>query len=141
MPSLTRGWRALALYGAVGLVAVWWLGHRGMPGTVGSDGTTVRELAACSDDSELVGMNKVLSTSEGADGLTVLALAKHDCGPFSAVAPAAKIRGAELELSWSWYIEPNQSVAACLCTRRLEFFVPGAKGIDAKRIKLSDSEW
>ena len=112
-----------------------------VPSSVGSDGTSVRELKACSRELPLEGPSKVEHVSHDSRGLVVRALANANCGPVVPVEPEATVDVDQVRISWFWYLPPDQSPLRCLCAKRLEFVVPHAKGVERPRVLLSHSDW
>jgi len=123
---------------AIGTSVIWKLEH---PTSVGRDGTSVHELASCSDELPWDQPSKVETVSQKSEGLVVRVLANASCGGVRAVEPRAKIEKQNVMLSWSWYLPEGEAVAACLCTRRLEFVVPRGKALHSPSVSLSEAHW
>ena len=68
--------------------------------------------------------------------LIVQMLANAGCGPYYADAPNARIEGDTVSVGWSWALPKDAPVAACICTRRLEFRVSNAASIKTPNILI-----
>jgi len=101
----------------------------------------VRVLTACSDALPWDKPSMVESHSHSGEGLIVRVLANASCGGLEPVAPEARVDGQDVRISWSWYSPPDTALAACLCTRRLEFVVPHAVHVSKPSITLSEDAW
>jgi hypothetical protein len=128
---------ASALVG--GTAIAWWYARP--PSTVGHDGISVREIDVCSEELPWGEPSKVESVSQGGTGLVVRVLANVSCGGVQPVEPSASIQGKIVQISWFWYAPPNEAVAACLCTKGLEFLVPRAAGMSSPNIALAEPKW
>ena len=123
------------LVAAVGGTALYF--PRSKPVVTGPDGTTVQEIASCSGELPSDQQEKVDSVRVEQTQLIVQVLANAECGPFSAEAPSARTEGDTVSLGWSWVLPKDAPVAACICTRRLEFRVPNAGTINRPKVVIS----
>ena len=103
----------------------WWLLHSAV--IIGSDETTVQEIASCSEELPWEKPPQVERITHEPSALLVRVLANASCGPLQAERPTAAIRGNTVTLSWEWVAPKDAALAACLCARRLEFLVPRAQ--------------
>jgi hypothetical protein len=103
-----------------------------LPSRRGVDGTEVTYLKACTNALPWDQPTKIVSTEKRASTLIVEVLANQNCGPVYAVEPIVKRDGADIELGWSWWSRPTDAMAACKCTRHLQFSVPNVDVHDAK---------
>jgi len=93
------------------------------PGTLT---VSVRELGGCSHALPWTKSSEVReSRREGAE-LVVGVLANAACGGMQAQAPLVQVREREIEITWLWVNPDNAPLAACKCTRHLEFRVTDA---------------
>ena len=92
---------------------------------VGKGGVSVREVAGCSDELDWGKTSQVKKIARDGDILVVHLLANQSCGSLRAVQPHADIAGNTVTLGWSWQIPDPAALAACICTRHLEFRIPG----------------
>lgn len=115
---------------------LWWLFHG--PVATGEDGTTVQEVASCSEELPWEKPPQVERVSHESSALLVRILANASCGPLQAEQPSAAIEGNTVTLSWQWVAPKDAALAACLCTRRLEFRIPKAQSISSPVIVISE---
>ena len=92
---------------------------------VGQGGVSVSEVAGCSDELDWGKTSQVKNIARDGDILVVHLLANQSCGSVRAVQPRADIAGNTVTLGWSWHIPKGAPLAACICTRHLEFRIPG----------------
>jgi len=101
----------------------------------------VREIGACSEELPWGEPSKVESVSQIGKGLVIRVLANVSCGGVQPVEQSVSIQGKIVQISWFWYAPPNEAVAACLCTKRLEFLIPRAAGMSGFNIALAEPKW
>jgi hypothetical protein len=92
---------------------------------VGQGGVSVREVAGCSDELDWGKTSQVKKIARDGDNLVVHLLANQACGSLRAVQPRADVAGNSVILGWSWQMPKDGPLAACICTRHLEFRIPG----------------
>jgi hypothetical protein len=91
---------------------------------LGAGGVSVRQVAGCNEELPWREKPRVQNVVRDGDSLVVTLLANNTCGPFKAASPSAVLQGKSLALDWSWRRVDDSPVAACICTRHLEFRVP-----------------
>jgi hypothetical protein len=91
---------------------------------IGEGGVSVRVVAECSND-EFGQEYKVEKIARDGEILVVLVAATDACGLLRPVQPRADVAGNTVTLGWAWQHPKGVPMAACLCTRHLEFRVPG----------------
>jgi hypothetical protein len=133
MKSVVMGIAALVLVFAALVYFGVRLNTMGMPRTTNADGTSLQEIHGCGRD-ELAWSEptKILNTDVNDKVLKVTVLANATCGDVFAVEPKTSRLANAIELSWDWWSPPNAIVAACKCTRRLEFSIPSSEGMPNK---------
>jgi hypothetical protein len=87
---------------------------------------SVRELAGCSHALPWTKSSEVRETRRDGTDLVVGVLANATCGGMRAESPRAEARDKEIEITWLWVNPDNAPLAACKCTRHLEFRVADA---------------
>ena len=96
----------------------------------GDPQVSVRELGGCSHALPWTKSAEVREVRREGEELVVAVLANAACGGMQAQAPLARAREQELEITWVWVNPDNAPLAACKCTRHLEFRVAGAPAGD-----------
>ena len=100
-----------------------------MPARVGDGGVMLRVVSGCSNALPWSELSKVASVERAATRLTAVVLANATCGDIYPVKPVVKRQDQSLELAWSWWSPAKDgSLAACRCTRHIEFTIPGIDG-------------
>lgn len=117
---------------------IWKLKH---PTVIGADGTSVRELAACSKELPWGEPTKIESISKQREGLVIRILVNATCGGQQPVEPETKVEGQNVKISWFWYLPEDEWIAACMCTRRLEFVSPKAASVSKPEISFEEARW
>jgi hypothetical protein len=86
---------------------------------------TVREVGGCSNALAWDKANEIRSSTRDGKDLVVSVLSNATCGGLRAELPLAEVVSNSVKLSWKW-VNPNDApLAACLCTRHLEFRLSG----------------
>lgn len=98
-----------------------------MPPQVGENGVELREIAGCSEALAWNTPSRVFSSDKVGLVLKVVVLANETCGDIRPVFPSAVIDGHQIELKWAWWHRPNTPLAACKCTRHIEFTIPNVE--------------
>ena len=109
---------AILLYGS-------WNLTKDMPSQKGTSGVELREVASCEKDQlPRSSPSRVEKVEIIGSTLRAFVLANAACGGVYPVKPEARVSGDNIELAWSWWAPPRGPIAACDCTRRIEFLVP-----------------
>ena len=88
----------------------------------GVDGhITLKGIGGCDEELPWGKGPEVKSIQWNGNELVIIVIQNISCGPFEPVAPSYIQSGSKLILKWSWHLPPDSPVAACLCTRHLEF--------------------
>jgi hypothetical protein len=98
-----------------------------MPTQIGQDGTSLREIAGCSEALPWDQQSRVTAFRKNGNQLVATVIANENCGPVLPVEPRASVRGETVEIGWNWWSRPNSPMAACKCTRHIEFTVPNVE--------------
>ena len=86
---------------------------------------TVKELGGCSHALPWTKTSEVRAVKREGATLVVSVFANAACGGLRADKPQARASGDAIALSWSWVNPDGAPMAACKCTRHLEFRVDG----------------
>jgi hypothetical protein len=95
---------------------------------VGPNGVVVKSIKGCTDELPWSEPHKIKTIEHVNSELKVIVLINASCGPGTASRPIATFGAEQVGLEWSWWRDPNEPVAACLCTRAFEFTIPRVQG-------------
>jgi hypothetical protein len=96
------------------------------PGAAGTVAVaTVQEIGGCSNALPWSERSRIRAVGREEGELVVSVLANAACGGLRPDSPQVELSGSTLSLSWVWVKPDNVPLAACLCTRHLEFRVSG----------------
>ena len=90
----------------------------------------VREIGGCSNALPWTKSTDVREVTRDGEDLVVSVLANAACGGLRAELPQADVSPNTLALSWVWTNPDRAPLAACKCTRHLQFRVSPAPGGD-----------
>ena len=125
---MTRKKRALLFVGffiflAVSLWAASRIFRHQLP-TYGLSGTSIRQVAGCSQELPYGLKPRVKSFSVNDGQLRAFVLANGNCSPLELFTPSVRVDGSKAVVSWSWKLADGAEPAGCYCTRHLDFRAP-----------------
>ena len=114
---------SLFVFLAVSLWATWRIFRHQLP-TYGFNGTSIRQVAGCSQELPYGLKPRVKSFSVNDGQLRAFVLANGNCSPLELLTPSARVDGSKAVVSWSWTLAEGAEPTGCYCTRHLDFRAP-----------------
>jgi hypothetical protein len=87
---------------------------------------TVKQVGNCARALGQGNIDSIKAIHREGNDLVVAVTVSASCGGLVAESPQVIFKGKSADLSWIWTNPDNGPLAACLCSRQLEFKVTGA---------------